>query len=819
MDEAKETMLQEERIVWAPQSGAQEMLVHCPITLIGFGGARGGGKTDGVLGKFAIVQEQLGNAFNAIFFRKELPQADDLIERAKQIYLPLNAHWQDQKKQFTFQNGARLRFRPLGDDSDAEKYQGQNLCVAVGTPICMADGTFKPIEQIKVGEMVATLLGPRKVTCKIKPYLAPCVESRVLDRDGNVVGAQKNPIWHPVLTAHGVSSIAANSEQRTSQKRHIDEQSRQWALSACNADRIFPAYKGLKHQAWFACLEDGKTYCKESLDGNPALRQLPLLSVPVALHAPTVQLKQKHEHSFHDASIECHAQDKSCEQLSDLTLMQQKIRSGFGQLGALFEPVLGSLLKIDDDALNAQTNSETNASSQSDCQSCHDLCDEYSHQVVKTGQGKLPLQDGVAELSHTSNADELGTIQKHTPEPKACWVHPYSGKAFHLAEDVVFGKMEISYVGECLVTDLTVEEANHYISDCGLINKNSHAAIEEAGNYSDPSPIWKLFGALRGRGGGQVILTFNPGGIGHHWLKELFIRPAPRGKKILTKSLPNGASFDYIYIPSRIADNQILLAQDPEYINRLHMVGSPELVRAWLEGDFEIHEGSYFPEFSSRHIVSPFNIPTHWPRYLGYDWGFRSPFAAVWGAVSSGRDDAGNEVPYPKGAIVIYREMSTKGIDNVEQANRIAAASVGENVHAAADPSIFNNQGGPSIADQFHTVFARYKHPQFRPADNDRLSGWAQIRQRLVAKPALLYITTSCPQLLECIQSLAIDKKRPEDVDTAGNDHLADALRYLCKERLIDSKWEQPAEVFNKGLVKLQAYIAQMRANRDRPKI
>lgn len=463
-----------ERVVWSPQPGPQEMLVACPITLIGYGGARGGGKTDGVLGKYAIKQEQLGDAFNAIFFRKELPQADDLIERAKQIYLPLRAHWQDQKKQFTFPRGGRLRFRPLGDDSDAEKYQGQNL------------------------------------------------------------------------------------------------------------------------------------------------------------------------------------------------------------------------------------------------------------------------------------------------------------------------------------------------SDC---------AIEEAGNYSNPSPIFKLFGALRGKGNPQVLLTFNPGGVGHHWLKELFIKPAPKGKRILSKMLPNGSSFDYIYIPSRIGDNQILLAQDPEYINRLHMVGSPELVRAWLEGDFEIHEGSYFPEFSSRHIIAPFNIPKHWPRYLGYDWGFRSPFAAVWGAVSSGHDDLGNEVPYPKGSIIIHREMHGKGIDNAEQARRIAAAGTGENVHAAADPSIFNTQGGPSIADQFHSVFARYKHPNFRHADNDRLSGWAQIRQRLVAKPALLYITTNCPYLLETLPSLAIDKKRPEDADSTGEDHACDALRYLCKERLIDSKWEQPAQVFNKGLIRLQAYIAQVKSQQGKARI
>ena len=818
MTDYTETKL-DENVVWAPQAGPQEALVACPITLVGYGGARGGGKTDGVLGKFAIKQEQLGADFNAIFFRKELPQADDLIERAKQIYLPLKAHWQDQKKQFTFLSGGRLRFRPLGNDGDAEKYQGQNLCVAVGTPIRMADGTFKPIEQIQVGDMVATLLGPRRIKHVTTPYLAPCVESQVLAQDGTEVGRQKNPIWHPVLTAHGVFSTAGDSVQHKFLKRHIDEQSRLWALSACNADRIFPAYKGLKRQAWFACLEDGKTYCKESLDDNPTLQQLPTWSVPVTLHAPTVRLKQKHERHAHDAPNECHFQHKSDEQLSDLTLMQQKIRQGFQQLDALFQPGLGSLWHFDDGLSCEQTNLYTTSSSQDDYQFSRDLCDERTRQVVETGQGKFPLQGDAVELHHTSTEDASGTTQTHSPAPIQWWVHPYSGKAFHLAEDVVFGKMVMTYIGEHLVTDLTVEEANHYISDCGLINKNSDCAIEEAGNYSDPSPIWKLFGALRGKGGGQIILTFNPGGVGHGWLKELFIKPAPKGMKLLKKELPNGASFDYIYIPSRVHDNQILLARDPEYINRLHMVGSPELVRAWLEGDFEIHEGSYFPEFSSKHIIAPFNVPKHWPRYLGYDWGYRSPFAAVWGAVSSGRDDRGNEVPYPKGSIVVYREMWGKGVDNVEQANRIASVSVGENPIAVADPSIFSHEGGPSINDQFTQVFSKYKHPAFRAADNDRLSGWSQIRQRLVSNPPLLYIFATCPYLLETLPSMSIDKRNPEDLDTSGNDHAVDALRYMCKARLIDAKWEQPKEVFNKGLIKLQSYIAQVRSQQGRARI
>ena len=186
---------------------------------------------------------------------------------------------------------------------------------------------------------------------------------------------------------------------------------------------------------------------------------------------------------------------------------------------------------------------------------------------------------------------------------------------------------------------------------------------------------------------------------------------------------------------------------------------------------------------------------------------------------SSGKDDKGQEVPYPKGSIVIYRELWGKGVDNVEQANRIASLSVGENVIAVADPSIFNTQGGPSINDQFNNVFLKYKHPSFRAADNDRISGWSQIRQRLTAKPALLYIFATCPYLLETLPALAIDNRHPEDSDSTGDDHACDALRYLCKARLIDAKWEQPAEVFNKGKIRLQAFIEQMRRKAQQPRI
>src|SRR5579859_684991 len=114
-------------IIWAPQSGPQKAFFDCPVGDILFGGSRGGGKSDGILGKYGAKAERYGRGFNGVFFRKEMPQQDDLVERSKEIFLPLGAEWIEYKKTFNFAGGGRLRFRPLESLADAEKYQGQNL--------------------------------------------------------------------------------------------------------------------------------------------------------------------------------------------------------------------------------------------------------------------------------------------------------------------------------------------------------------------------------------------------------------------------------------------------------------------------------------------------------------------------------------------------------------------------------------------------------------------------------------------------------------------------------------------------------------------
>jgi hypothetical protein len=542
---------------WAPQP-IQKRLIDCPYPEILFGGARGGGKTDGILGKYAIKEKRWGPGFNAVFFRKEMPQQDDLIERAKEIYVPTGAKWQDQKKLFSMPHGGRIRFRPLESIADAEKYQGQSL---------------------------------------------------------------------------------------------------------------------------------------------------------------------------------------------------------------------------------------------------------------------------------------------------------------------------------------------------------SDAAVEEAGNYPMPAPIDRLFGCLRSSHGVpvQLILSANPGGPGHQWIKQRFIDPAPLGMKRLVRQLPNGKEHHSVYIPSRIGDNRILLAKDPDYVSRLYLVGSVELVRAWLEGDWNVIAGAYFPEFSlDRHVCAPFAIPTHWARIRMGDWGSARPFCILWAAVSDGCEvplgststsaehdshkdldlglpmrgtgsrwaahmrglpqrlhacleehasfepgaeeeselqklraclsqagtsgeaamravwgenlaDAPSRLrsalrhylalpplpprisqgrSIPRGTLVIYREWyGWNGTAN--EGCHLTAQEVGQGIRErekdeklsdeVLDPAAFARDGGPSIAERMDLGWRR--------ADNSRVAkigamgGWDEVRQRLKSTEQGLLIFHTCTHIIRTLPALQHDPHKAEDVDTNGEDHAPDALRYGCMSR------------------------------------
>lgn len=329
------------------------------------------------------------------------------------------------------------------------------------------------------------------------------------------------------------------------------------------------------------------------------------------------------------------------------------------------------------------------------------------------------------------------------------------------------------------------------------------AWIEEAGQYPTSGPIDRMFGVLRSASGipVQLILTANPGGAGQHWIRDRYrLHPFPAKPMVLERLLPDGEIHKFAVIPSRLTDNKILLTRDPKYKSRLQMVGSAELVRAWLEGDWSAIEGAFFDCWSeSRHVIRPFAVPSGWKRLRSMDWGSAHPFSVGWWTIvpddHEAENLAGDKLILPRGALVRYREWY--GASGPNAGLKMDAERVGKGIKAkeegeivasgVLDPSAFRQDGGPSIAEMLLKGGAG-----FGRADNTRvpqkgaMAGWDQVRRRLVGDSegqSMIYFFSTCTDAIRTIPVLQHDPDRPEDLDTDSEDHAADDVRYACNSR------------------------------------
>lgn len=382
---------------------------------------------------------------------------------------------------------------------------------------------------------------------------------------------------------------------------------------------------------------------------------------------------------------------------------------------------------------------------------------------------------------------------------------------------------------------------------------------DELGNWPNLNAYKKLKACLRSAHGvkhKRIRCSANPGGIGHHAVKNYFIDHAPLGMELIQSIDEDGTITTRMFIPSRVYDNKILLAKDPKYIAQLREIGSPELVKAWLEGDWNVITGAYFPEFTSqKHVLEPFAIPDHWMRFRSMDWGSASPFAVLWHAVSDGYLTP-TGVWIPQGAVITYREWYGCVPGKVNEGIKWNARRVGLGIaereknekimYGVIDPSAFKWDGGPSHAERMAEVGA-----YFRKADNNRIGGWDTIRDRLcgnrVERPApenggnpqfkpgdpfaaiiingmfappppepevlldpmadkelvgepMWFCFKTCTHLIRTLPALQHDLDNPEDCDTDGEDHAPDALRY----GLMSRPWSRPKPSRNPpGQIKL----------------
>lgn len=342
--------------------------------------------------------------------------------------------------------------------------------------------------------------------------------------------------------------------------------------------------------------------------------------------------------------------------------------------------------------------------------------------------------------------------------------------------------------------------------------------VEEVGNFPSPTPILKLMATLRSGAGVPcgMRLTGNPGGPGHLWVRDRYVNPAPAGYEIIRQEFKNPFTGETdikerVYIPSRVTDNPKI---GGDYVGNLQLAGSETLVKAWLEGDWSVIEGAFFDGWSTeRHVIKPFALPDDWLRFRSADWGSAAPFSVGWWAVVGDNHQAPDGRILPRGALVRYREWYGALSPNVgmkmtaaEVAKGIKAKEAGDKiVYGVMDPAAFAVDGGPSIAE----MMAR-EGVIFRPADNKRvsqkgaMSGWDQMRARLKGDAdgrPMLYVFDTCRDFIRTVPVLQHDPDKPEDLDTDGEDHVADEARYGCMSRPFIPRVREPEPDHTRGPV------------------
>lgn len=278
----------------------------------------------------------------------------------------------------------------------------------------------------------------------------------------------------------------------------------------------------------------------------------------------------------------------------------------------------------------------------------------------------------------------------------------------------------------------------------------------------------------------RMYFTCNPGGVGHMWVKRLFIDRAYR--------LSERAE-DYEFISAKVYDNKFLVKGDPEYVRKLENIPDPARREAMLNGNWDIFVGQYFTEFDRElHVIKPFALPQHWRRYVSIDYGL-DMLACFWIAMDE------HENAY------VYKEVYESGLKVSDAAKRIAAMTSETVSIYYAPPDLWNRHSdtGKSTAE----IFAENGIALVRTS-NDRVQGWYNLHEWLKPyedeqgrRTAHLKIFENCINLVRTLPALQFDEKNPNDCAKEPHEltHAPDALRYFVAGRPMPTRVEIKEEL------------------------
>lgn len=307
----------------------------------------------------------------------------------------------------------------------------------------------------------------------------------------------------------------------------------------------------------------------------------------------------------------------------------------------------------------------------------------------------------------------------------------------------------------------------------------------------------------------RILCGTNPGGIGHQWVKSTFIDKHPAFECWQTPDEEGG--FVRQFIPANLNDNPSI--DRKKYASTLSGLGNAALVKAMLDGDWDIVAGAAFDISRGVHMVRAFKPPKHWTKFTSLDWGYTKPYSNGWYCVVegdtmiTGKNDHPDKT-IPHGSVIRYRElygMTDKPDEGVKENSESVVAKIlriekeaDEKMdYRIADSQLWAKNDGKSSAermmDESERLFKSGKALQtFNPraCEKDRQANFQEVSNRLKGVEhergftPMFYITENCSHWWRTVPPLILDDINPEK-GPGGNqeDHAYDDTQYALQSR------------------------------------
>lgn len=288
----------------------------------------------------------------------------------------------------------------------------------------------------------------------------------------------------------------------------------------------------------------------------------------------------------------------------------------------------------------------------------------------------------------------------------------------------------------------------------------------------------------------MIRLTANPGGPHGDWVKDRFVTPCPAGGKIIKEEikLPDGRTkiATRAFVRSFISDNPYV---DPDgmYQARLRTTMSPEEIRQYLEGDFDVVSGAFFS-----HLLKPVHfqqsrpLPDNFEMLFSIDWGSTAPACCHIGML----DPASNR-------LYIVDELHTPGITGKAFGEKmkdlwrfqkwcVTAKHLVDDFYGVIDTQAMDRYGSEGTAAE-GIMSHRFRLYPAQKSPGERRTGINQIKERLIldrsGNPQIIIFEDRCPNLKRALQSIMADPLDLEDYHMRSPQaHAIDALRFICMQ-------------------------------------